>query len=741
MCIVSVRGQIVVADTCDVSGGNSSGTGFGTNGVNYQLTGRLSGSASSGLSYFEVPSTTRSGSTYSIKTNRIYVAVGSSAGRFTFTTNGSTPFDFATALGTTTASAANPVIYDLSAKIANHTAATDRTSFGLATADGGIQAWNLGIQLVNNGSNLDIYRRVDSGSNPTGSDYNNVITSLAGQAGAEIDLRVRITDAGAETGTGAGNFNSSYQVFINSNLVFSSSPGDFRFETSTARLIFCDTAGNAGPITYDAISLKRVSGGGGTNTPPASTNTLRIVSHQLTPAGFLLAWSSAIGTNYCVLRCTNLNTAKWTLLTNITAAATNTTVQASIDQSVVSYFCITQLARSGLSLTNVVATQRVGTGFVDIFYDLADVYDGTASVTVLVSTDGGVTYRAAAASFSGDVGSGIVPGTGLHIVWNVGADWASVSSGNVRIKLVVDRSVADVDMAMIPAGSFNMGDAMAEGLGSEVPVHTVNLSGFYIGRYEVTKGLWDNVAQWAINHGYTFSSPAVAAATNLPVQQISWFDVVKWCNARSEKEGFSPAYFTDSSWTTVYRTGDINLNEANVRWFGAGYRLPTEAEWEKAARGGLSGKRFPWGNTINQNQADYWSTSFESFDVNGAEGPHPLAPEHPNALPVGHFLPSGFGLYDMAGNSWEWCWDYYGDTWYSDSRASNDNTRGPSSASWGGDRVYRGGSGVDIAWKSRVANRADAPPRFAMGYFGFRVVLPVGENLVSQESSTFSLTP
>jgi formylglycine-generating enzyme len=286
-----------------------------------------------------------------------------------------------------------------------------------------------------------------------------------------------------------------------------------------------------------------------------------------------------------------------------------------------------------------------------------------------------------------------------------------------------------------------MGDAKSEGLACEAPVHAVNVSAFYLGRCEVTKGSWDAVAQWGTNHGYIFASPAVGAATNLPVQQVSWYDAAKWCNARSEKEGMPPAYYVDAGWTAVYRTGEVDLAEVNVRWQGAGYRLPTEAEWEKAARGGLASKRFPLGDTLTQAQANYWSTSFESFDVNGAPGPHPLAPDYPNMLPVGSFRPSGYGLYDMAGNIWEWCWDYYGDSWYSAALATSTDTRGPTVASWGGDRAYRGGSGVDIAWKSRVANRADAPPRFAMGHFGFRVALPASDGQVVSESTVFSLTP
>jgi formylglycine-generating enzyme required for sulfatase activity len=733
---MATSGQLILSDSGNVSVTNSPGTGFGANGVNYEINTRLGGSKASGLTYYQT-ATTRAASSYSIKSNKVNVATDAGAGRYTFATNGFTPFDVGAALGTSLATAADPVIYDLAVKVSNGTVGTARTSFGLATVDNGIQAWNLGIQFVNNGSNLDLYRRVDSGSNPSGTDYNNVIASLAGKAKAEVALRLRITDAGGESG--AGHFNSNYEVFADGNSVFVSSPGDFRFENSAQRLVLFDTAGTAGPVTYDAFSLTLVNGAP-TNTPPTQ-QPLLILSHGLTPNGFQFVWSSQVGTNYTVLKCTNLLSPRnWVLAGNITASGTNTSITTPIDQSVISYYCVTQLATSGLGISNVVATQRSGSGLVDIYFNLGDLYFGSASISILVSTDGGQTYRAAGASFTGDVGPGIAPGTG-HIVWDAGADLSALSAGSVKIKVIADRSQIGDDMAFIPAGVFNMGDSKGEGLSCETPVHPVNLSAFYVSRLEVTKALWDEVRDWGTNHGYKFENPGVSVGSNLPIQQVSWYDAVKWCNARSEKEGLAPAYFEDRAWTTVYRVGEINLTENNVRWSGAGYRLPTEAEWEKAARGGLAGKRFPLGDTVNQAQVNYWSTAFESFDVDGTPGPHPLAPQFPNTLPVGHFLPSGYGLYDMAGNTWEWCWDLYGDAWYSDASAQNDNTHGPSSASWGGDRVYRGGSGVDIAWKSRVANRADAPPRFAMGHFGFRVVLPTGENLISTESPTFSLTP
>jgi formylglycine-generating enzyme required for sulfatase activity len=179
-------------------------------------------------------------------------------------------------------------------------------------------------------------------------------------------------------------------------------------------------------------------------------------------------------------------------------------------------------------------------------------------------------------------------------------------------------------MALIPAGSFTMGNCMdpGEGWSDELPLHTVYVSAFYMDKYDVTKALWDTVYQWAIAHGYTFDHPGSGKASTHPVQTNDWYDCVKWCNARSEKEGRVPAYYTDAGLGVRYRTGQA---EPYVSW-STGYRLPTEAEWEKAARGGLSGQRFPWGNTISWSQANYSANPLSlsaggyAYDVNPTQG-------------------------------------------------------------------------------------------------------------------------
>ena len=131
--------------------------------------------------------------------------------------------------------------------------------------------------------------------------------------------------------------------------------------------------------------------------------------------------------------------------------------------------------------------------------------------------------------------------------------------------------------------------------------------------------------------------------------------MVKWCNARSEKEGLAPCYHTDVARTAVYRTGRVDVTNDMVNWSANGYRLPTEAEWEKAARGGLVGRRFPWGDQITHSLANYSSDSIYPYDTSPTRGYHPdyQAGGAPYTSPVGNFAANGYGLYDMAGNVYE----------------------------------------------------------------------------------------
>ena len=278
-------------------------------------------------------------------------------------------------------------------------------------------------------------------------------------------------------------------------------------------------------------------------------------------------------------------------------------------------------------------------------------------------------------------------------------------------------------MALIPAGSFTMGDTFNEGANIELPLHTVYVSAFQMDRTDVTYALWQQVYTWAIAHGYSFDNVGSGKATNQPVQMVSWYDCVKWCNARSEMEGRTPAYYMSAAQTTVYRTGGLDISNACVKW-NAGYRLPTEAEWEKAARGGLSGQRFPWGNTISWSQANYYGypgLNGVTYDLATAIGYDPAFNDgvDPYTSPVNYFAPNGYGLYDMAGNVGQWCWDWYG--YYGS--ASQTDPRGPTSGDY---RLYRGGCYSDYASDCRAAFRYSYTPASYNKDWGFRSVRSPG---------------
>jgi formylglycine-generating enzyme len=380
-------------------------------------------------------------------------------------------------------------------------------------------------------------------------------------------------------------------------------------------------------------------------------------------------------------------------------------------------------------VTNVRGSQAWLTQQVEIRYDLQDADSATVRVSLQVSEDGGGTWNVPATSLSGfGFGDSVAPGNDRYILWNAPADWPGHKSSLVRFRVVVNDDPIPAGMALIPAGNFQMGNAMNLGEDSrELPVHTVYVSAFYMDRYEVTKAMWDDVRAWGLTHGYTDLPVGSGKAAAHPVQSITWYALVKWCNARSEKEGLTAVYCTNDARTTLYKTGSVNVTNAQVKWSANGYRLPTEAEWEKAARGGAAGHRFPWANveTITHSQANYYSSANYSYDVSPTRDWHPTyaVGGGPYTSPVGSFAPNGYGLYDMVGNVYEWCWDWYSGTWYSQSAASANDPQGPPGSSF---RVLRGGSWNHGPGDGRTSRRNGSYPAFPglvpSSWEGFRSV-------------------
>jgi len=264
-------------------------------------------------------------------------------------------------------------------------------------------------------------------------------------------------------------------------------------------------------------------------------------------------------------------------------------------------------------------------------------------------------------------------------------------------------------MVQIPAGTYRFGDSRDD-IAYAKPVQTASVGDFWIDRYETTYELWKKVYDWALRQGYDFDNPGRngfdGLGTDQPVSVVNWYDVVKWLNARSEMEGFRPVYYTDASLTSVYREGRMELPNEFVDWAANGYRLPTEAEWERAARGGLEGARYPWGNEpadpalVPGNLANY---------------------KVGRSTSVGIYPPNGFGLHDMAGNVWEWTWNWWTPD-YSDPALTWADPRGPDVAISAEEslRVRRGGGFAYGPEYLRNAERVPRTPDYRAAYFGFR---------------------
>jgi formylglycine-generating enzyme required for sulfatase activity len=250
---------------------------------------------------------------------------------------------------------------------------------------------------------------------------------------------------------------------------------------------------------------------------------------------------------------------------------------------------------------------------------------------------------------------------------------------------IVSRDGAE--MVLIPAGEFQMGDHFNEGRDTERPVHTVYLDAFYMDKYEVTNELYarflNEIGRNEDEEGHELLDIG------------SPYCLIEYVDGRYRpKEGYERHPVVEVSWYGAV---------AYARW--AGKRLPTEAEWEKAARGGLVGKRYPWGDAIDASKANYNDGS-RGWRTKGILK---------YLKPVGSFPANGYGLYDMAGNVWEWCADWYDKNYYSSSPRRN--PRGPDSGSF---RVVRGGSWLAYPDYLRAANRAFNDPQDTTDNVGFR---------------------
>jgi len=201
-----------------------------------------------------------------------------------------------------------------------------------------------------------------------------------------------------------------------------------------------------------------------------------------------------------------------------------------------------------------------------------------------------------------------------------------------------------VDMVKIEGGTFTMGSPKDEhGRTSDEIQHQVTLSGFYIGKYEVTQKQYEAVMDY---------NPSYFKGANLPVEKVSWYNAVEFCNKLSKKEGREPVY----TMTDVERNGS-NISEAKVTadWSKNGYRLPTSAEWEYACRAGTT-TAFNTGNNITTEQANFGKEGVSIFEE--------AAGKKTRTTPVGTFKPNAWGLYDMHGNVYEWCWDWGQNSFY-----------------------------------------------------------------------------
>ncbi len=265
-----------------------------------------------------------------------------------------------------------------------------------------------------------------------------------------------------------------------------------------------------------------------------------------------------------------------------------------------------------------------------------------------------------------------------------------------------DDEIPVPEMVRVPGGFFqSMGDVMGDDEENDEKLHNDNLSSYEIGRYEVTFAQYDAFCE---STGRDKPDDEGWGRGNRPVINVSWFDAVAYCNWLSEQQGYEPVYELEGE-----EMVNVNWNDT---WNTKGYRLPTEAEWEYAARGGGQKVRFGNGEDIARASEINFDASENYKKLYSEVGPY-----RGQTVPVGSLnSPNGLGLHDMSGNVYEWCWDWYSRIYY-----ENPIEQDPKGLDLGSDRVHRGGGWASPPQYCRAAFRGNSRPAYRDGSIGFRL--------------------
>ena len=258
-----------------------------------------------------------------------------------------------------------------------------------------------------------------------------------------------------------------------------------------------------------------------------------------------------------------------------------------------------------------------------------------------------------------------------------------------------------MEMVWVQGGTFQLGKNLGTGGGGDVtPVSNVTVSGFYIGKYEVTQAQWEAVMGSLPGN----LSSSYGKGDEYPIYYISWYDMLVFCNKLSIMEGLTPAYSISNStnpdvWGPVPNSINAAWDSVSMISGSTGYRLPTEAQWEYAAKGGNTGETFTYAGSDDPDEVAWYGVTYGTSHV------------------VGTKAPNGLGLYDMSGNVWELCWDWYGSH-------TSENKTDPTGPSSGSIRVQHSGSWNESVGTVRSVSRGGPYPNDRYDDLGFRVARP-----------------